>query len=85
MIIFGRYKTAKDATCRLRGIFKPEYYIGVSNDHIEWARRFLRIDGRHAFFLANTIYANINPIREVPWRYDHGVKPENYQKHTLWD
>lgn len=52
---FWEIKTAKDATYRLKGIFKPAYYIGVSNDHIEWARRFLRIDETHTFLLANTI------------------------------
>ena len=52
---FWEIKTAKDATYRLKGIFKPDYYIGVSNDHIEWARQCLKMDEKHTFILANTI------------------------------
>lgn len=52
---FWEINTSKDATFRLKGIFKPAHYIGVSNDHINWARRFLRIDEPNTFLLANTI------------------------------
>lgn len=52
---FWEIGTAKDVTYKLKGIFKPTYYIGVSKDHIEWARLFLRIDAANTFSLANTI------------------------------
>ena len=57
---FWKIETIKDATFRLKGLFKPAYYIGVSNDHIEWARQFLRLSEKNTFLLANTIIPKNN-------------------------
>jgi glycosyltransferase involved in cell wall biosynthesis len=57
---YWKIETSKDATYRLKGIFKPTYYIGISNEHIKWANRFLKIGKRQTYLLANTIIPRYN-------------------------
>ncbi len=52
---FWEINTFSDATFRLRGILKPQFYVGVSNNHIVWARRVLQITEKNIYVLKNTV------------------------------
>ncbi|HYC27165.1 MAG TPA: glycosyltransferase, partial [Chitinophagaceae bacterium] len=42
---------------RLKGFFKPRYYIGVNQDQIAWAENSVGIDRKNIFLLENTVAA----------------------------
>lgn len=52
---FWGIRTPLDANFRLTGIFKPQFYVGVSYEHRKWAKENLKISDEHLFVLRNTI------------------------------
>ena len=92
---FWEIKTSEDATFRLKGIFKPQFYIGVSNEHVAWARKNLKIGDENLFVLKNTIIPDyrqsnkyygdllmISNLREVK-NVLFGIRLANYLKRKL--
>jgi glycosyltransferase involved in cell wall biosynthesis len=47
----------------LKGLFKPEYYIGVGQHLVNWAISKLHIDHTRAFLLRNTVIASTETIQ----------------------
>lgn len=45
---------------RLKGIFKPQYYIGVNREQAEWAANVIGIDRKNIFLLENTVTVKIS-------------------------
>lgn len=52
---FGGIRTDKRIPFLFRSLFKPEFYVGVSEELVNWAVESLRITRRHAFLLSNII------------------------------
>jgi len=52
---YGDIAIDRKATFRLKGLLKPEAYIGVSRELTEWAIAELKISLKSAFLLRNTI------------------------------
>jgi glycosyltransferase involved in cell wall biosynthesis len=50
---YGDIEINRQVPFRLKGVFKPDYYIGVSSSLTEWAKRYLGT--KHVFLLRNTI------------------------------
>lgn len=55
---FGDIEINKTVPLSLSGIFKPEYYIGVSTTLVQWAKQSLNIADKNCFLLLNTIIPN---------------------------
>ncbi len=67
LLFGGRYKlmlhdhatVTTDIPVRLKGIFKPRYYIGVNKEQTTWAENTLGIDKQNIFLLENTAMPEI--------------------------
>lgn len=67
LLFGGRYKlilhdhaaVTTDIPVRLKGIFKPRYYIGVNKEQTTWAENILGIDRQKVFLLENTAIPKI--------------------------
>lgn len=46
-----------DAPLRMRGIFKPRYYIGVNEEQTNWAINTIGVEHQNVFLLQNTVLA----------------------------
>lgn len=57
---YGDIKINRKPTFRLKWIFKPQFYIGVSRELTEWAVDVLGINRKNVFFLGNTIIPDYN-------------------------
>lgn len=72
MIFGGSYKlllhdhagVTQEVPFRLKGLFKPKYYIGVNNEQLNWATEQIKVAKRHVYLLTNTI-APLNAIDGV--------------------
>lgn len=54
---------------RLKGVFRPQYYLAVDPGQLKWARRYLRLDGNRSFLLEN------QPLWAPPWTESTPVGP----------
>lgn len=52
---FGSIKVDKNVPSGFRGFLKPHYYIGVSRELTEWARRELNLEQNKIFLLENIV------------------------------
>lgn len=67
LLFGGRYKlifhdhaaATIDIPVRLKGIFKPRYYIGVNKEQTTWAENIIGIDKQNVFLLENTAMPKI--------------------------
>lgn len=57
---FGDFAIDTNPTFRLKGPFKPRYYIGVNRSLTDWAERDLKISKDSIFLLENTIIPQHN-------------------------
>ena len=65
LLFGGKYKLllhdhaaiTNDAPVRIRGIFKPRYYIGVNEEQINWAINTIGVEQQNVFLLENTVLA----------------------------
>ncbi len=55
---YGDIAIDKTIPAGFKGFFKPRYYIGVSNDLVDWAETCLNLKKENVFLLANTILPN---------------------------
>jgi len=75
LLFNGRYKlilhdhaaVTTDVPVRLKGLFRPRYYIGVNKEQTEWAANLIGIDRKNIFLLENTVAVKIN---ETPVQRD---------------
>lgn len=74
MLFGGKYKLVihdhsridPEAPLRLRGMFKPKYYIGVSSEQTAWAEGTLEIPGEKIYLLENMVeYVAEEKLRTV--------------------
>lgn len=71
LLFGGKYKLvlhdhaaiAPDAPVRLRGFFKPRYYIGVNTEQTYWAINTLGVEPLNVFLLENTVLAKQQPAQ----------------------
>jgi glycosyltransferase involved in cell wall biosynthesis len=69
LLFGGKYKLVlhdhaaitPDAPVRLRGFFKPRYYIGVITEQANWAINTLGVEPCNVFLLENTVLAKQQP------------------------
>lgn len=52
---YGDIAIDQKPTYRLKGLFKPHFYIGVSNELTEWATKKLKMNETSVFLLENTV------------------------------
>lgn len=65
LLFGGKYKLVlhdhaaitNDQPVRMRGIFKPRYYIGVNEEQTNWAINTIGIEPANVFLLENTVLA----------------------------
>lgn len=65
MLFGGKYKivfhdhyhieTDSQVPWRLKGLFTPDYYVGVNDKLVAWAREYLQTKKKNVFLLPNTI------------------------------
>ena len=55
---YGNIEIDTSVPVRLKYVFKPEYYIGVSQTLVKWATDKLLLRPEHIFYLSNTIIPN---------------------------
>ncbi len=67
---YGDIENDRDIPWHLRGLFRPQYYIGVSRTLTHWAKTTLRLPDRRVFLLSNTIL----PDKSDVYRSRHSGK-----------
>ena len=55
LILHDHSGVSDEVPFRLKGLFKPAYYIGVYQKQVKWAIETLCINEQHAFLLNNTV------------------------------
>ncbi|HEY9177104.1 MAG TPA: glycosyltransferase family 4 protein [Flavipsychrobacter sp.] len=71
LLFGGKYKLVlhdhaaitNDVPVRMRGLFKPRYYIGVNDEQTNWAINTIGINPVNVFLLENTVLANHEPAQ----------------------
>lgn len=71
LLFGGKYKLAlhdhaaitHNVPVRLRGFFKPRYYIGVNTEQTNWAINTLGVEPNTVFLLENTVLAKQEPAQ----------------------
>lgn len=66
---YGSIDIDKSIPFLFNSVFKPKYYIGVSNSLTSWATKTVRISVRHVFLLENIIVKNESK-QDLPITYD---------------
>jgi len=61
LVLHDHAAITADAPVRLRGFFKPRYYIGVNTEQTNWAINTLGVEPRNVFLLENTVLAKQQP------------------------
>jgi glycosyltransferase involved in cell wall biosynthesis len=62
---YGDIEINKVIPIHLKSLLRPEYYVGVSNALVEWAKNDLKIKAANVFYLPNTI------IPDTTVNYEH--------------
>lgn len=72
VVFGGKYKlllhdhaAINEPTFRLKGVFKPKYYIGVNNEQAKWAVTTLGTQSQNTFLLENTVSPVTNPYTKI--------------------
>lgn len=66
LILHDHAAPAGSMPVRMKGLFRPRYYIGVNKEQTEWAKDCIGIDGRNIFLLENTVVAQIQIPTAMP-------------------
>lgn len=70
LLIHDHGAVVQPIPCRLKGVFRPQYYIGVNNEQVIWAKTHLFVNEDKAFLLENTII----PVKPADGEVNRGTK-----------
>lgn len=79
LIVHDHAGITKEIPQRLKGIFKPRYYIGVNREQITWARSVIGVDQKNTYLLENTILKPAQPIKQ-PCNKNKAILVANIRK-----
>ncbi len=66
LILHDHSGVSGEVPFRLKGLFKPAFYIGVYKQQLVWAIEKLHVGKPHAFLLNNTVANTINMVANSP-------------------